>query len=85
MPVTREFTEQEVIECDLIDGAIEIGSQPWRHGRKVHLVFEHDGAHWAAWFSMHHDEGDQSIYPITGTRVHQVDRTVRVWEAVKEP
>lgn len=74
----REFTEEEMddLRCD----SIEIESQPWRHGRRVRLVFEYGGAHWAAWFDMHHDEGDQSTYPITATKVHQVERTVKVWE-----
>ncbi len=67
---------------DLLDEAEEIESRPWRHGRKVRYVFEVDGEHWSAWFDMHHDEGDQSCYPITATRVHQVERTVKVWESL---
>jgi hypothetical protein len=78
MAITREFSKEEI--GDLLDDAIEIDSQPWRHGRRVRLVFEHEGAHWAAWFHMHHEVGDQSTYPITATKVHQVERTVKVWE-----
>lgn len=76
----REFTEEEI--SDLLDDATEIDSRPWRHGRKVCLVFPHSGKHWSAWFDMHHDEGDQSIYPISATEVHQVEKTVKVWEEV---
>jgi hypothetical protein len=78
MATKREFSEPEIAE--VLDEAVEIESQPWRHGRKVRLVFEHEGAHWAAWFHMHHEEGDQSTYPITATKVHQAERTVKVWE-----
>jgi hypothetical protein len=79
MATTREFTRDE-LDCEAFDDAVEIASAPWRHGRKVRLVWEVDGAHWAAWFHHHHDEGDQSFYPITATKVHQVERTVKAWE-----
>lgn len=74
------FTEQELQDSESFDEAAEIASAPWRHGRKVRLVWEADGAHWAAWFFHHHDEGDQSSYPIEAIKVHQVERTVKVWE-----
>lgn len=79
MSTTREFTREE-LDCEAFDEAIEIASAPWRHGRRVRLVWEADGAHWAAWFHQHHDEGDQSTYPITATKVHQVEVRVKGWE-----
>lgn len=77
---TREFTEAEIEE--LLEDADEIDSQPWRHGRKVRYVFKHDESHWAAWVRVHHDEGIQEFGPVTATKVHQVERTVKVWEPV---
>ena len=79
MSTQRTFTAED-LDCEAFDNAIEIDSAPWRHGRKVRLVWEADGAHWAAWFHHHHDEGDQSTYPIEAIKVHQVERTVNVWE-----
>lgn len=81
MITTRMFT-QEDLDCEAFEDAHEISSAPWRHGRKVRLVWEADGAHWAAWFHMHHDEGDQSTYPIEAVKVHEVEKTVKVWEPV---
>jgi hypothetical protein len=78
----RTFTEEEIKAGDLLDEAIEIESVPWRHGRKVRLVFVsgEDGANWAAWFDSHHEDGVTIDGPVTATRVHQVERTVKVWE-----
>lgn len=81
MSTKRKFTKQD-LDNEAFDEALEIDSAPWRHGRKVRLVWEADGAHWAAWFDHHHDEGDQSYYPIEAVKVHQVEKTVKVWEAV---
>ncbi|MCA1833020.1 MAG: hypothetical protein ABR520_11160 [Mycobacteriales bacterium] len=81
--MTREFPEGDIDE--LLEDSTEIDSQPWRHGRKVRLVFEADGAHWAAWFDSHHDEGIQTYGPVKAVKVHQVERTVKVWEKVPDP
>lgn len=78
--IKREFTEEEI--SDLLDEADEIDSQPWRHGRKVRYVFRHDGAHWAVWIDVHHSEGISTYRPVTATKVHQVEKTVKVWESV---
>ena len=80
MATTREFTQDELSE--LLDGASEIDSRAWRHGRLVRYLFEHDGSHWAAWIHVHHDEGVQEFGPVTATQVHMVARTVQVWEPV---
>lgn len=79
--MTREFTAEQLEE--LLDDAKEIDSKPLRHGRKVRLVLEHEGAHWAVWLDMHHEEGDQSVYPVTAIAVQQVERTVFLWEDIR--
>lgn len=78
---TREFTKEDGL-FDMLDDAVEIESQPWRHGRKVRYVFEHDGCHWAVWVNVHHEEGVDIDHPITATKVHQVERTVKRWEPI---
>lgn len=75
---TREFTEQELEELD----TDEIASRPWRHGRTATFVFEHEGKYWRFTANVHHDEGVQLYGPVTATEVHQVERTVKVWEPV---
>lgn len=76
---TREFTEAQIEEMDLDD----IAHVPHRHGTTTTFVFDHDGAHWRFTALMHHDEGLQLFGPVTCTQVQQVERTVKVWEAVK--
>ena len=76
--ITREFTEDEINV--LLDDADEVDSQPWRHGRKVRYVFDHDGAYWSVWIDVHHSEGISLYGPVTATQVHKVERTVKVWE-----
>lgn len=73
----REFTAEQLEE--LLDDAQEIDSRPWRHGRKVRLVFEHDGAHWAIWVDSHHEEGLQIDHSIMATAVQRMEKTVWVW------
>lgn len=79
MTTTREFTKSEIL--DLLDTATEINSRAWRHGRRVQYVIDHDGAHWAFWLDVHHEDGPQIYDSVTATKVHQVEKTVKVWEA----
>lgn len=74
----REFTEAEIE--NVIDDAIELGTMPWRHGHKQTYVFEFEGKYWRCTLNVHHDDGIQTYGPVTCTEVHQVERTVKVWE-----
>lgn len=65
---------------ELLDGAEEIGSLPWRHGRRVVLVFEHDGRHWRTTVDVHPEEGWQLYGEIVCTEVRAVQKTVTAWE-----
>jgi hypothetical protein len=75
---TREFTQAELEELD----PDEVASAPWRHGRMVTYVAEVDGQHWRFAVRVHHEEGWQDEDPITATLVRQVEKIVKVWEAI---
>lgn len=76
---TRTFKPSELTD-DLIDEAHEVSSEPWRHGRKVMLVFPFDDAHWRIQVNEHHDEGWDLTHDLVATKVHQVERMTKVWE-----
>lgn len=66
---------------ELIDGAEEVGSRDWRHGRHITFVFEHEGTHWRVELPCHHEEGLQFDFnEYTLPEVHQVEKTVKSWE-----
>lgn len=65
---------------DMLDGAEEIGSEPWRHGRRVVLVFEHEGRHLKTTIDVHPEDGWQVYGALTCTTVRKVEKTVTVWE-----
>lgn len=75
---TRQFTKAEIQEQDLDS----IYSEPWRHGTSQTFVFEFGNAHWSFVARVHHDDGIQFEGPVIATQVHQVERTVKVWEPV---
>ncbi len=76
----RLFDKQQLRE--LLCDAEEIGSEYWRHGRRVTYVFEADGAHWRTTVKVHHDDGLQLYGDTVCTYVRQVEKTILVWEAV---
>lgn len=78
----REFTEAEIYDALEGDDVHEIDGGHWRHGRNVTYVFAHEGKHWQFTANVHHDEGIQLYGPVTATQVHQVEKTVKVWEPV---
>lgn len=74
----REFTADEIRDQD----PTSIRSEPWRHGTRQTFVFELDGVHWRFVANVHHDDGLQLDKSVTATQVHQVAKTVMVWEPV---
>ena len=77
-PVTREFSEDEILNELLLIVAVK----RWRHGTTETMVFERLGEHWQFDAQIHHSEGMQLTEPIVATQVHQVKRSVMVWEPV---
>lgn len=76
---TRSFTEAEIEDADLE----EVSSRAWRHGRHVLYVFPLDGKHWMVEIDVHSSEGMQIFGDVEGTEVHEVEKTVKVWEPVQ--
>lgn len=75
---THLFPKQQLREylCD----AEEIGSEYWRHGRRITYVFGAFGEHWRVTVDVHHDDGIQIYGDTLATLVHRVPKTVWVWE-----
>lgn len=74
--MNRDFTESELADLELD----EVSSRSWRHGRKVTYVAHVDGEHWRFEVDEHHGEGWQVFGPISATRVHQIEKIVKIWE-----
>lgn len=78
MPITREFTKDELMEADYE----EVGAERSKYGTRLHCVFEIDGAHWMVTIDTHPEDGWQIFGTETGTKAHKVSRTVETWEPV---
>lgn len=77
----REFTAEQLE--DLEEDALCTETRPWRHGHIKTFVVSADGRHWRFEIKVHHEEGWQLDGDrVTATEVHQVERLVKVWEAV---
>ena len=72
----REFSADKIKEMDYA----EIDSHAWRHGRTANFVFEFGGQFWRFTANVHHDDGIQIEDTVMATLVHQIDKTVKVWE-----
>lgn len=82
MQVIINGTRGELL--DILEDAKEIGSESWRHGRRLVLVFEYQGQHLRTTVDLHPEEGWQIYGAIVGTVVRPVQRTVTVWEEVRD-
>lgn len=80
----REFELTDDVQEALEEGDV-IEKLNWRHGHRDVIVFKFDGAHWQATIAVHHEEGWQVGKTISAVQVQQVEKTVKVWEAVPDP
>ncbi len=79
--ITRRFLWSTIEDAE--EEAVEVSSRPWRHGRHVTYVIALDGAHWRFEVPYHTQEGWQTVGDgVEAVQVHQVDKVVKVWEAV---
>ena len=78
--ITRKFSLEELEDLDFN----EIGAAPWKHGRKATMIARVGDEHWMFVIAIHPMEGWQDVDDgVVGKKVHQVDRTVKVWEPVE--
>jgi hypothetical protein len=73
-------------ELEDVRGAIECGElvneSSWRWGTHNTYVFEHEGKNWQTTIEVHCQDGWQIYGSIDAVEVHQVEKTVKVWEPV---
>ncbi len=79
--ITREYPVADVQDW-IMDTAVTVNVESWRHGTIKTFVFEHFGDYWQFNVQVHHTEGMQLTEPIVATQVHQVERLVKMWEPV---
>lgn len=78
MEVVIKGSKSELMS--VLEDAEETGSLPWRHGRRVVLVFPYEGLYLRTTIDVHPEEGWQIYDSITGTVVRKVEKTITVWE-----
>ena len=75
-----EIPESEV--WDAIEAGEVVDVEPWKWGTTQTIVTPFEGKHYRFSVQFHHDDGLQVYGPVKAIEVHQVEKTVRVWEPV---
>lgn len=78
--IKRSFTKDEIF--DLICDSSPVSTSSWKFGTYQTFVLSIDGEHWQIEVQVHYDDGIQDKFPIEAVKVHEVERTVKVWEPV---